>query len=333
MLSSRLWKIQPADYGLFNQQFGNPRDECCEVCHNPVLRSLHGDTDRWNIAKRVRPWRELMEMDADVVLLQEAGGVPDEVADRVDAGPDESWDAHRWNSDWWEGRWPNLYERWAKVVKLSDRVEIEWFKQVSPISEVHDDEIAVSGVGTTAAARVTPAAAEPFVVVSMYARWMRPHPSTDSKWTVGYSDGSAHRIISDLSAFIGDTNPSTHRNLAAGDLNMILGETSDVSQSMGTRTQTVIDRMDALGLEFLGPQAPDGGRQAEPTPTGLPSDTRNVPTYHTIRQTPATATNQLDYVFASRGFHEQITVCALNAPDEWGPSDHCRILIEIQDEC
>ena len=270
-------------------------------------------------------------MDADVALLQEAGGVPAEVADRVKVGPDESWDAHGWNSDWWEGRWPKLYDRWAKVAKLSDKVELERFKQVSPISEVSDDEIAVSGIGTIAAARVTPATAEPFVVVSMYARWMRPHQSTNSTWSVGYSDGSAHRIISDLSAFIGDTDPSTHRILAAGDLNMFYGETDELSQSMGPRTQTVIDRMDALGLEFLGPQAPDGGRQAEPTPAGLPPDTRNVPTYHSTRQTPATATNQLDYVFASRGLHEQITVRALNRPDEWGPSDHCRLLIEIQE--
>ena len=56
---------------------------------------------------------------------------------------------------------------------------------------------------------------------------------------------------------------------------------------------------------------------------------RNVPTYHTISQTPATAQNQLDYVFASRGFHESVTVRALNAVEEWGASDHCRLVIEI----
>ena len=285
----------------------------------------------WNVAKRHAPWRELVEMDAEVALLQEAGNFPADVADRVDTGPPESWDSHRWNSDWWQGRFPRLFDRWAKIVKLSDRVGVEWFRQVSPISWVNDDEIAVSGIGTIAAARVTPATAEPIVVVSMYARWAGPHPTTNSSWKVGYSDGSAHRIISDLSAFIGDTKPSTHRILAAGDLNMIYGETDEPWQSLGSRTQTVIDRMDALGLEFLGPQAPDGGRQAEPTPAGLPSDTRNVPTYHSTRQTPATATNQLDYVFASRGFHEQVEVRALNSPDEWGPSDHCRILITVED--
>ena len=48
------------------------------------------------------------------------------------------------------------YDRWPMVVQLSDRVGVEWFKQVSPTSEVAADEIEVSGIGTIAAARVTP---------------------------------------------------------------------------------------------------------------------------------------------------------------------------------
>ena len=94
------------------------------------------------------------------------------------------------------------------------------------------------------------------------------------------------------------------------------------------RERTVTDRMDALGLEMVGPQYPHG-RQADPTPEYLPADTRNVPTYRTTSQTPETATNQLDWAFASRGFHRDITVRALNEVDEWGPSDHCRLLIEV----
>ena len=45
---------------------------------------------------------------------------------------------------------------------------------------------------------------------------------------------------------------------------------------------------------------------------------------------PATASNnQLDHVFASRGFHESVNVRAMNGVDEWGASDHCRLLIEV----
>ena len=270
-------------------------------------------------------------MDADIALLQEAGNPPADVASKVDTGPAEHWDSHVWNSCWYEGRFSNLYDRWSMVVRLSDRVDVEWYKQVSPISEVAADEIAVSGIGTIAAARVTPKEtkdAAPFTVVSMYARWIRPHPHTKSKFKVGYPDGSAHRIISDLSAFIGDVDPSTHRILAAGDLNMVFGAIDDNPQALTTRERTVTDRMAALGMEFLGPQYP-AGRQACPTPQVLPPDTLNVPTYHTRSQCPKSAQNQLDYVFASRGFHKSVQVRAMNGVEEWGSSDHCRLLIEI----
>ena len=282
----------------------------------------------WNIAKKHKAWRELVEMGADVALLQEAGMPPADVAGRVDTGPREHWDSHVWNSDWWEGRgWRSLFERSAMVVKLSDRVEVEWFKQVAPISEVAPDEIAVSGLGTIAAARVTADGAEPFIVASMAASWIKPHPSTGSSW-MGYSDGATHRIISDLSAFIGSADPATHRILAAGDLNLIYGATDGNRLALPARDRTVTDRMKALGLEFMGPQYPDG-RQADPTPSGLPSDTRNVPTFHAPVQSPATAATQLDYAFASRGFHESVKVRAMNSVEEWGASDHCRLLIEV----
>ena len=80
----------------------------------------------WNIAKRHKPWCQLVEMAADIALLQEGCMPPADVADRVDTGPEGHWDSHVWNSQWWEGRgWPDLYDRWAMVVKLSDRVEVE----------------------------------------------------------------------------------------------------------------------------------------------------------------------------------------------------------------
>ena len=285
----------------------------------------------WNIAKHREPWKQLVEMDADVALLQEAGNVPSGVADKVQTGSVEHWDSHIWNSRWYEGRFKKLYDRFPMVVKLSDRVQVEWFKQVSPISETMEDEIAVSGIGTISAARVIPPDAAPFIAVSMYARWIRPHPSTKSKWRVGYADGSAHRIISDLSAFIGSKDPSTHRILAAGDLNMIHGSTDNGPLALTARDRSVFDRMDTLGMEFVGPQYP-AGRQANPTPRGMPPDTRNVPTYHTSRQSPETAQIQLDYAFASRGFHKDVKVRAINSVEEWGASDHCRLLIEVAGE-
>ena len=284
----------------------------------------------WNIAKRHAAWRQLVEMGADVALLQEAGNPPEDVADRVDTGPPGHWDSHVWNSDWWEGRWSNLSERWPKVVKLSDRVEVEWFKQVSPISAAAPDEIAVSGIGTIAAARIVPKdGSAPFIAVSMYAMWVKPHVSTKTKFfKVGYADASAHRILSDLSAFIGHPDPSTHRILAAGDLNIIYGATDDNPLAMPARDRNVFDRMEALGLELLGPWHPNG-RQAKPTPRGLSPDTLSVPTFHHSQQEPSGAQYQYDYAIASRGFHESVKVRAMNSVEEWGASDHCRLLIEV----
>ncbi len=60
-----------------------------------------------------------------------------------------------------------------------------------------------------------------------------------------------------------------------------------------------------------------------------PSRQQDCPTFHHNRQSPATASRQLDYVFASEGFADLLTVRAINAPQDWGPSDHCRIAIEL----
>ena len=87
--------------------------------------------------------------------------------------------------------------------------------------------------------------------------------------------------------------------------------------------------MEKLGLTFAGPQYPDG-RRADPWPGELPKESRNVPTYYTSRQTPATSTRQLDFVFASTGLADRMRVRALNDPADWGPSDHCRIEIDFE---
>ena len=47
------------------------------------------------------------------------------------------------------------------------------------------------------------------------------------------------------------------------------------------------------------------------------------------RQEPSDANLQLDYVFASRPIAHRLTVRALNDPNDWGPSDHCRIVIDL----
>ena len=204
----------------------------------------------WNISTMHQPWRDLVEMGADIALLQEVGTVPNDVVGQVELSPYEPW----------LGRDPTTgephYDRWPMVVKLSDRVNVEWFRQIGPtwVAPGRPHEMAVSGIGTIDVARVTPlAGGEPFIAVSMYARWFSPHPSAEGDWI--YSDASAHRIISDLSAFIGYYDcPAGHRILAAGDLNVSFQS----SDQFNHRAQTVLDRMQALGLDYMGPLYPAG---------------------------------------------------------------------------
>ena len=278
----------------------------------------------WNIAKRDEPWRELVEMDADVALLQEAGPVPEDVLARVELSPHAPWLSYDRTSGY-----PH-YDRWPMVVRLSDRVRVEWFRQIGPtwVQQERHLDMAVSGIGTLDVARVIPVEGpDSFIVASMYGRWFRHHPSVEK--TDIYADASVHRIISDLSAFIADGNPGTHRVLAAGDLNVTYGYGHGSGPYWDARYLNLFERMEAIGLEFMGPQLPNG-RQAETLATGEPKCSKNVVTYHLPGKNAETASNnQFDFAFASRGFHEGINIRAMNGVDEWGASDHCRLFIEI----
>ena len=284
----------------------------------------------WNIAKRQQPWRDLLEMDVDVALLQEAGDPPPEVRDKIDMGEPEVYDSHVVYSSDYQQYWSNLFDRWCRVVKLSDRVDVDWFKQIPPVAGAPPGTIPTSGIGTIAAAKITPIdrEAEPFIAISMYGRWMGSHPPAGKKTVLEMPDTSIHRIISDISLFVGHEDPSTHRVLTAGDINLDHGAKEEGISWYGRRARVVWDRFDVLGFEYLGPQFPNG-RKADPHPDHLPENTKNVPTYKSPRMTALTAQLQLDHVFASRGFHEKINTRALNSADQWGSSDHCRLFIEI----
>ena len=290
----------------------------------------------WNINRSRDAFLELSEMpDVDVALLQEVGkGAAACMGSTL--GEQVAWN---WNRS----------RMWPAIVQLSDRVRVDLFTPVAPERDVlPPDTIAVSDSRTLAAARVTPLgggkqAIEPFFVFSMYARWLYPHPQAERSPTrpgghnlYAYTDGSAHRIISDISAFISHTAPSSHRLLAAGDLNTIYRAADDSRWENPVRARTVFDRMQVLGLEFLGPQWPDAERRTESLLPGVPKDTRNVPTHvvqgqlRRLRDHDVVTGYQLDYVFASRGFHDRVRVHAMNDAIGFGTSDHCRIRIDVQ---
>ena len=258
----------------------------------------------WNIAGRAAPWDVVVEMlesgEADVALLQEARRPRAEIADliAVDPGP-------------WHTAGVGVKRDWkAAVVVLKDRpdMSVKWIEAKS-ILDAGSHDFAVSRPGTLAAAVVTPDNGAPLTVVSMYAaaeRWTEEsgRPSHQA-WV-----GSVHRLISDLSRLVGKRT----RLIAAGDLNA------------WRRRDSIFTRMDSLNLPCVGPDAPQGGRQARE-----PRHAEDVATFYLpAEREPANASQQLDYVFATRNFADRVQVTALNDPEEWGPSDHCRIAIEVR---
>jgi len=267
----------------------------------------------WNIAHRDDAWRSLLDCDADVALLQEAAEPPSDVASRFQVDPEPWFTAGVDRKRPWR----------TAVVGLSKRVKLEWLKPRS-IDVATPGELAVSRLGTLAAARVTTPDGIDLELASVYAVWERPHPTRASDWM--YADGSVHRLISDVAVLIGQERK--HRILVAGDLNILHGYGEEGSPYWAGRYATVFARMQALGLPFVGPHAPHG-RSGDPWPDELPRDSTNVPTYHTHSMTPATAQRQMDFVFASTALVDRVTVRALNRPEEWGPSDHCRVQIEL----
>lgn len=254
-----------------------------------------------------------MDMQVDVALFQEAAEPPLEILKHITVD-DEPWVTSRSGTD-------TLWR--TAVVKLSDNVGVEWIK-TAPIGKTQSGQLAVSRPGTLSAAIVTDNNSLSLLMMSIYGLWERPHELTKSSWI--YADASVHRLISDLSMFI--SSQSGHQMLVAGDLNILHGYGEHGSQYWASRYATIFTRMEALGLKFIGPQVPHG-RPADPWPVELPAQSKNVPTYFSNHQNPTTATRQLDFVFASENISDNFIVTTLNQPDERGPSDHCRIMIEI----
>ena len=181
-------------------------------------------------------------------------------------------------------------------------------------------------MGTVAVAEVQVIdTAERLTVASVYGLWESPVASADSSWI--YADASVHRVLSDISALVGQENLPPL--LVSGDLNIYLGYGDKGSDYWKERYESVFARAAALGLIFVGPQAPDG-HPAKSRPAEVPRESRNVPTFRTKPGDPASATRQLDFVLASESLADRITVRALNGEEEWGPSDHCRVAIDLR---
>jgi hypothetical protein len=264
----------------------------------------------WNMRRSQSAW-DLLFADPllDVALLQEAVRPQKRV---LWSSPpiEEPWRIQGYEQDFC-----------AAVVGLSNRVKGQPLAN-RRIGDPEHERLAVSLPGTLAAAEVVCANGERITIVSVYAAWEnRLHMKHQI-----FADASAHRIISDLSALI--YSQHNHRIIVAGDWNIFFGYGDRGSSYWKARYNTVFARMEALGLRFVGPQYPQGIK-AESWPPYLPASSKNVPTFRKSKNNPASATDQLDFVFASTVLHDRLNVRALNTPELWGPSDHCRVEIVL----
>jgi hypothetical protein len=266
----------------------------------------------WNMHQQTSNWNKVLSSGADAALLQEAKPPPPLLAQEMVMDNEDDQ--------------PMVKEPWrATAVGLTKRIEFTPIP-TQLLGGNNPNALMVSRPGTVAPAIVRILeTGETLIIVSLYSFWANPIKLTDSKWI--YADASVHRLISDLSALIGHQN--NHKIIVAGDFNCLYGYAVDNSQYWQKRYSSIFDRMDALGLRFIGPRYPEGGLQAFPWPKELPMGSRNVPTYRTKKDNPETATRQLDYVFASESIADRITARAANSIEEWGPSDHCQIFINL----
>ncbi len=158
-------------------------------------------------------------------------------------------------------------------------------------------------------------------LVSWYGTWERAPGGKPI-----FADASVHRLLSDIAPLV--CSSAGHRIIAAGDLNIMRGYGENGSRYWGARYDSVFRRAMGMGIPYVGPELPHG-EAAAVRPAELPTDSTTVPTYRVRFKNPETATRQLDFVFASQPLHERLSTFALNSKESWGPSDHCRLVIDL----
>ena len=99
----------------------------------------------WNFARRHAAWRSLVASDADIALLQEAGAPPDDVARMLDVDP----------ASFQDDRGHAISQ--TTVVRLSDRVEVEWLKPIPLVEAKYGDFVASQAVSPQPSSAPLPA--------------------------------------------------------------------------------------------------------------------------------------------------------------------------------
>ena len=210
----------------------------------------------WNIARRTEPWYELLDMGADIALLQEAAEPPANVMEQIAVGS-EPWTT--------AGDDSARTRKWrTAVVALTDRVEVEWLRS-GRVGEERPKGLAVSRRGTLAVATVNAPGYEAFFIASMYARLGKlTRADSGGLDLFGRVSSPAHLRLVCVHRH-GASTPHSHRRRSQHPPR----SRRAWKRYWAGRYESMSARMEALDLPFIGPQSPNG-RQADPWPDELP---------------------------------------------------------------
>ena len=252
----------------------------------------------WNIAHRPLAWTEVVTLDADVVLLQEANpnGMPVDGALRVVAPP---------TSDWRIGK-TGAYA--TAIVVLNP--EIEFSVPPFEIGRSKKGVIEASDPGQFNIIRIARQERDLYLI-SLYGLWAH-----------GYADASIHRAISDLSGLL----DSRCDVLLAGDLNTFRDHSLNGNRTALLRHQSVFSRLAIFGLECIGPY---GDVPMAMCPCNDEVDCRHVRTYRHLHKA-STKPLQLDFAFGTRGVRDNVNFCeVLDEERYWAVSDHAPLRVVL----
>ena len=215
-------------------------------------------------------WGPLVAYDSfNLALVQEARSPADGTVAEVVPSVAEPWNTSGWKSRSWR----------TAVAALSPNLKLRPRKMMAGL-EMSAGAFEVSRPGTLTVADVMRDEADVLTVASVYGAWESP-PGANRPI---YADASAHRLLSDLAQLV--TTRRGHRLVLAGDLNVLYGYGEHGDPYWAGRYQTVFDRAAAMGLVFVGPQAPNG-RQATPWPEEAPSGQPERPDVPSLTAEPS----------------------------------------------
>lgn len=254
---------------------------------------LSMDIVAWNMASKVRNWKALEELDADVALLNEATPVPEGVG-AVSHGSTVGRDYAR--------RFSTAVGSSHALLELNDAKSSRYGRQL-------DLPFESSRPGSWTAAVVSVEGFGDVTAISLYGLM-------DEK-----SDTSIHRSLSELAPAFEDKRYNKQLVLG-GDLNTWTGWKAGSWHLK--RDRVLLERIEAFGLvDCLEQTRPPGRLENCPCSFGeecTHTRTRVDPRYPHIPY-------QMDYLFASRALAKRLTSCqALDSPSWRKRSDHFPIV-------